>query len=79
MCISIPSKVVEIRDLIATVECYGVRREVSLLLHDDVVVGDYVLVQTGFVVEKVDEEARDEALRLFDEVVKLLNPSPLGK
>ena len=79
MCISIPSKIIEIRDLTATVECYGIRREASLLLHDDVVVGDYVLVQTGFVVEKVDEETREETLRLFDEVVRLLNPPPVGE
>ena len=69
MCIAIPSEVVEIRDLTATVECYGVRRDVSLLLLDDVSVGDYVLVQTGFAVEKVDEKTREEALQLFDEVI----------
>ena len=69
MCIAIPSKVIEINGLTATVECYGVRREVSLLLLDEVDIGDYVVVQTGFAVEKLDEKARNEALRLFDELM----------
>ena len=68
MCIAIPSRVIEIQDLTATVECYGVQRDVSLLLLDDVEIGDYVLVQTGFVVEKVDESARDEAMRCFNAI-----------
>ena len=74
MCIAIPSKVVAARDQIATVECYGVQREASLLLLDDVAVGDYVIVQTGFVVEKLEEKATEEALTLFDEVMRYQPP-----
>jgi hydrogenase expression/formation protein HypC len=55
MCLAIPSKVLEIRAGMATVECFGSRRNVSLLLLDeDVAVGDYLLVQAGgYACEKV--------------------------
>jgi len=50
------------------VECYGMRREASLLLMPpgSIAVGDYVVLQTGFVLEKVDEQTAREALALFD-------------
>ena len=74
MCIAIPSKVIAVRDQVATVECYGVRREASLLLMDDVAVGDYVIVQTGFVIEKLDQTTTEETLELFDEVMRYQSP-----
>jgi hydrogenase expression/formation protein HypC len=74
MCIAIPSKVIAVRDQVATVECYGVQREASLLLMDDVAVGDYVIVQTGFIIEKLDETTTEETLKLFDEVMRYQSP-----
>lgn len=71
MCIAIPSRVVELRDHTAVVECYSVQREASLLLMPagTVEVGDYVILQTGFVIEKVDAQAAREAMKLFDAIL----------
>lgn len=70
MCMAVPSKVESIVGEMATVEAYGERREVSLmLLSDEVVVGDYVLVKHGsFACERLDPQAALDALALFDEV-----------
>ena len=65
MCIAIPSRVVAVDGYVASVECYGVRREASLLFHPETAVGDYVVVQTGHVVERLDPQAARAALALF--------------
>jgi len=70
MCLAIPSRVLEINDLMAVVDTAGEQRNVSLILmHEDVAVGDYVLIQQGsFAYERVDAERAQEALALFEEV-----------
>lgn len=72
MCLAVPSKVVEIKGMMATIDVYGARRDVSLLLlPEEVDTGDYVLVHAGFAIQKVNREAGDEALRLLEEIIHL--------
>ncbi len=69
MCLAVPSRIVEIDDLLATVDVYGARKEISLLLMpEETRIGDYVLVHAGFAIQKVDEEAAQDALRLIREI-----------
>lgn len=70
MCLAIPSRVLEIADQMALVDTAGEQRSVSLLLmHEDVAVGDYVLIQQGsFAYERVDAERAKKALALMEEV-----------
>lgn len=58
MCLAIPSEVISIENGMATVECFGITRQASLLLMEgEVTVGDYVLIQAGgFVAEVVDRQ-----------------------
>jgi hydrogenase expression/formation protein HypC len=69
MCLAIPAKVVEIDGGMGIIDMEGTRRSVSLLLQDDVRVGDYVIVHAGFVIQKVDEEAARETLQLLKQMV----------
>ena len=71
MCIAIPSLVTGLNGTSATVECFGVAREVSLLLMSEpLAVGDYVLVRSGrYVVERID---RDSALDVLSVMEQLL-------
>ena len=69
MCLAIPSEIVAIREKMATVDVSGIRREVSLLLlPEEPSVGDYVLVHAGFAIHKIDKEAAEETLKLFEEI-----------
>ena len=68
MCLAIPARVAAIDGVMATVEVGEVRREVSLLLLDGVRVGDYVTVQTGYAVARLDAEDALRTLALFAEV-----------
>jgi hydrogenase expression/formation protein HypC len=72
MCLGIPSKIITIADNArATIDVYGARREIStMLLEDEVKVGDYVLVHAGFAIQKLQEDVAKETLSLFDEYLK---------
>jgi hydrogenase expression/formation protein HypC len=71
MCLAAPSRVIEVLDGMAVTECFGEIREVSLLLmSEDVVPGDYVLIQAGgFAFERVEAERAEEALALMRELM----------
>lgn len=72
MCLAAPSRIVELRDGVAVVECFGHVRETSLLLMDEeLAVGDYLLIQAGgFAFEKVERERALEALEVMREVLE---------
>ncbi|HEX7155759.1 MAG TPA: HypC/HybG/HupF family hydrogenase formation chaperone [Burkholderiaceae bacterium] len=71
MCWAIPSRVISTEGDTACVECFDVRREVSLtLLPEPVAVGDFVLVRAGrFAVEKIGAGHAQEVLDLFERVL----------
>jgi hydrogenase expression/formation protein HypC len=70
MCLAVPSKVISINDMMATIEAYGARKDVSLLLMPETVeVNDYVLVHAGFAIQKVDKAAAEDALVLIKQIV----------
>ncbi len=72
MCLAVPSLVVAIENQMATVECFGQTRTVSLMLmNDEVAVGDYVAVQSGsFAVDKIDAASAAEALAFFAQALE---------
>lgn len=70
MCLAVPSKIVEIKGMMATIDVHGARKDISLLiLPEEVEIGDYVLVHAGFAIQKVGREAGDDALRLLGELL----------
>ncbi|WP_461866209.1 HypC/HybG/HupF family hydrogenase formation chaperone [Thermococcus sp.] len=72
MCLAVPARVVEIRDKVAIVDFGGIRREARLDLLPDVKVGDYVIVHTGFAIEKLDEKQALESLKAWEEIMQVL-------
>ncbi len=75
MCLSIPSKVVEIdEENMATVDTMGIKRKVSLdLMGDEVGIGDYVLIHVGFVMNKIDEEDALASLAVYREILEKMD------
>lgn len=71
MCLAVPSRIVEINNLLATVDVFGARKEISLLLlPEEAKIGDYVLVHAGFAIQKIDEDAARCALNLLKEIAE---------
>ena len=75
MCLSIPSKVVEIdENNMATVDTMGVKRQVTLdLIGEPVAVGEYVLIHVGFAMNKISTEEALESIRIYEEIVQQMN------
>ena len=73
MCLAVPSKIIEIKNLMAIIDVYGARKEVSLvLLPEEVEQGDYVLVHAGFALQKIDHKAAKESIKLLREYAEML-------
>lgn len=68
MCLAVPGKIIEIQDMMATVEMMGVTRKISLMLLPQTKVGDFVLVHAGFAIQAIDEEEAKITLDLFKEL-----------
>ena len=68
MCLAIPAKVIRIEGSSALVTIEDTEYNASLLLLDDVKVGDFVMLHAGFAIEKVDAEEAVETLRLLNEI-----------
>jgi hydrogenase expression/formation protein HypC len=77
MCLAIPAKVVQkLENDQALVEVGGVRNQISLLLVEDVTVGDYVIVHVGFAIARLNAEEAAKTLALFDEIARHLEENP---
>ncbi len=81
MCLSIPSKVVEIdADNYATVDTMGVKRKVTLdLISEEVNVGDYVLIHVGFAMNKINKEDALDSLKAYEEIVEAMNSGEIDE
>ncbi|UCH20807.1 MAG: HypC/HybG/HupF family hydrogenase formation chaperone [Deltaproteobacteria bacterium] len=73
MCLAIPSRVVEINAGMATIDVDGVKREASLLLLEDVKIGEYVIVHAGFAIHKIDEKDALESLQCLKKAAALVD------
>jgi len=71
MCLGIPGKVIEVNRNVAKVELGGLLREISLDLCPEVSVGDYVLIHTGFAIQRMDEEDAKETLDLLRQMAEM--------
>ena len=70
MCLAVPMQVKTIENGMAVCEIDGVKREASLMMVDDIKIGDYVLIHAGFAIEKIDE---DEAQLTLDALREALD------
>ena len=77
MCLSIPSRVTKIdkENNTATVDTMGVSREASLDLMEEgsVVIGDFVLIHIGFIMNKIDEEDALLSLETYREILDAMD------
>jgi len=67
MCVTYPGQVLEVADDMAVVEIEHGPRRASLLLVPEVVVGDWVIVAAGTVLEIIDADEATEILAMLNE------------
>lgn len=69
MCLAIPVKVEQLLDDdLAVVNIGGVKKEISVVLIDDLAIGDYVIMHVGYALNKIDPEEALKTLALFEEL-----------
>lgn len=73
MCLSIPARIEVIEGEMATCTVGGAVYQASIEMLDpaELAPGDYVLLHTGFALQKISKEEAEETLRLFDEFEQL--------
>lgn len=64
-------KVMEIDEFMARCEAKGIERDVSLFMlqHEDVDVGDYVVVHVGYAIQKVTPAEARTAWEIYDDML----------
>lgn len=78
MCLGIPGKVVEVRGNLATVDFWGVRREVRLDVVDEPVSpGDYILNHVGYAIRRIPESEIGETLALYEQLLQAADEEDL--
>lgn len=77
MCLAIPAEVISIDtdNDSAVVSVGGIKKQISLALVDDVVIGDYLLIHVGYALNKIDPDEAQKTLELFAEA-GMLEESP---
>ena len=67
MCLGVPGRGLSVEGLFATVEFFGVRRQVRLDVVDEPVsVGDYILNHVGFAIRRIPEADIAGTLALYE-------------
>src|SRR6188472_838276 len=71
MCLGVPGLVVELDELTAVVDFWGVRRRVRLDLVDEpVAIGDYVLNHVGFAIRRIPPDDLQGTLAMYEQLLK---------
>jgi hydrogenase expression/formation protein HypC len=71
MCLGVPGKIIDITGSMATVDFWGVRRQVNIDIVDEPVQpGDYILNHVGFAIRRIPEESIAETLSLYEILMK---------
>ncbi len=68
MCLAVPAKIIERKDMMATVEVDGINRNISMMLLPEAKEGDYILMHAGFAIQIIDEEEARITTELMKEV-----------
>ena len=73
MCLGVPMRVIEMDGFAAVCEARGIRRNASLFLlqHENLQVGDLVMIHVGNAIQKMTEDEAKSAWELYDEMLAL--------
>jgi len=71
MCLGVPGKVLAVDGLTATVDFWGIRKQVRLDVVDaPVAPGDYILNHVGFAIRRIPAEEGLATLKLYQDLLR---------
>ncbi len=71
MCLAVPARVLSIDGDFAQVDFGGVSKRVCVTLLPGLEVGEYVIVHTGYAIERMKPEEAKKTLALFEEMAQM--------
>lgn len=78
MCLGVPGKVVSTDGLVATVDFFGIRRNVRLDIVDEPIQpGDYVMNHVGFAIRRIPPTEVEETLALYEQLLAAVSNEDL--
>jgi hydrogenase expression/formation protein HypC len=70
MCLGVPGRILSVDGLVATVDFFGVQKQVSLVIVDEPVApGDYVLNHVGYAIRKIPQDDIEVTLALYRDIL----------
>jgi len=71
MCLGIPMQIADINGFVARCNAKGIERDVNLFMlqHEDLKVGDYVMVHVGYALQKISASDAQTSWELFDQIL----------
>jgi hydrogenase expression/formation protein HypC len=71
MCLGVPGRIVAIDGPVATVDFWGIRKQVRLELVDQPVApGDYILNHVGYAIRRIPEDDIQGTLTLYEQLLR---------
>jgi hydrogenase expression/formation protein HypC len=71
MCLGVPGRVLLVDGLTATVDFWGVRKQIRLDVVDEPVApGDYILNHVGYAIRRIPASEIGETLELYEELLR---------
>ncbi len=71
MCLGVPGRVLSVNGYLATVDFWGVTRDVRLELVDQPVApGDYILNHVGYAIRRIPQDDVQETLALYEQLLQ---------
>ena len=78
MCLGIPGQVVEVRERIATVDFWGVRKDVKLdILETAVAPGDYIINHCGYAIRRIEPADVADTLGMYEVILSEAGEDPI--
>jgi len=71
MCLAVVAQLKEIKDNVAVADFGGLTQEIRLDLIEEPKVDDWVLVHTGFAIQRIDEQEALEMLKIMEEIAAI--------
>ena len=75
MCLLVPGRIVRIDGENATVD-YGSEKRVGRIIEPGYAVGDYALIQGGFIIAKVDAAEAEASLKAYAQAIAVSEDRP---
>jgi hydrogenase expression/formation protein HypC len=77
MCLGVPGRVLSVDGALATVDFWGIRKQVRLDVVDEPVApGDYILNHVGYAIRRIPATEVDATLALYEELLRHAGAEP---